>query len=106
LYDDIEGLDTYYLEALDLSGTWGLVEGAPDAPTATNTTSNAPIANGGGVQMPLANNITYELGRYAYPTYNLYAVFQLAELIIYNSRLTTPQRQQVETYLNDKYAIY
>jgi len=30
----------------------------------------------------------------------------IAEIILYNSNLTTPQRQQVETYLNAKYAIY
>lgn len=67
----------------------------------------APTANQGAVEMPLASNITYELGRYAYPEYQtLYASFQLAELIIYNSKLTTHQRQQVETYLNSKYAIY
>ena len=30
----------------------------------------------------------------------------IAEVILYNSNLTTPQRQQVETYLNAKYAIY
>ena len=30
----------------------------------------------------------------------------IAEVILYNSNLTTPQRQQVEAYLNAKYAIY
>jgi len=30
----------------------------------------------------------------------------IAEVIVYNSNLTTPQRQQVEGYLNTKYAIY
>jgi hypothetical protein len=30
----------------------------------------------------------------------------IAEVILYNSNLTTPQRQQVEGYLNTKYAIY
>jgi hypothetical protein len=30
----------------------------------------------------------------------------IAEIIFYNSNLTTPQRQQVEAYLNAKYAIY
>jgi hypothetical protein len=30
----------------------------------------------------------------------------IAEVILYNSNLTTPQRQQVEAYLNTKYAIY
>jgi hypothetical protein len=31
---------------------------------------------------------------------------KIAEIIIYNRILTTPERQQVETYLNQKYAIY
>jgi hypothetical protein len=30
----------------------------------------------------------------------------IAEVILYNSNLSTPQRQQVEAYLNAKYAIY
>lgn len=30
----------------------------------------------------------------------------IAEVILYNSNLTTPERQQVEAYLNTKYAIY
>jgi len=31
---------------------------------------------------------------------------KLAEVIIYNRALTTPERQQVESYLNTKYAIF
>jgi hypothetical protein len=38
------------------------------------------------------------------PAAGLYG--DIAEIIFYNSNLTTPQRQQVETYLNAKYAIY
>ena len=30
----------------------------------------------------------------------------LAEVIVYDTVLTTPEREQVETYLNDKYEIY
>jgi hypothetical protein len=30
----------------------------------------------------------------------------IAEIIIYNRQVTTPERQQVEAYLNTKYAIY
>jgi len=36
--------------------------------------------------------------------YNLYG--QIAEIVLYNRALTTPERQQVESYLNIKYAIY
>jgi len=32
--------------------------------------------------------------------------FSMAEIIVYNRVLTTPERQQVEAYLNTKYAIY
>jgi hypothetical protein len=31
---------------------------------------------------------------------------QMAEIVVYNRVLTTPERQQVQTYLNSKYAIY
>lgn len=31
---------------------------------------------------------------------------QMAEIVVYNRVLTTPERQQVEAYLNSKYAIY
>ena len=31
---------------------------------------------------------------------------QIAEIVIYSRVLTTPERQQVEAYLNEKYAIY
>jgi len=31
---------------------------------------------------------------------------QIAEIIMYNRAVTTPERQQVEAYLNTKYAIY
>jgi hypothetical protein len=31
---------------------------------------------------------------------------QMAEIVVYNRVLTTPERQQVEAYLNTKYAIY
>jgi len=34
------------------------------------------------------------------------AKFNLAELVIYNRAITTQERQQVEAYLNAKYAIY
>jgi len=37
---------------------------------------------------------------------NLQAVCYVAEVIIYNRSITTSERQQVESYLNTKYAIY
>jgi hypothetical protein len=106
VYDNTFGDNTYRI-AFDFSGTWQIEFGSPDAPTGTNTTITAPIANGSAVQMPLASGVTYSLGRYAYPSFEgLNAEMYLAEFIIYNRRLTTPERQQVEAYLNAKYAIY
>jgi hypothetical protein len=37
---------------------------------------------------------------------NHYLNGKVAEVVIYNRVLTTPERQQVEAYLNTKYAIY
>lgn len=65
------------------------------------------IADPAAVQMPLASGVTYSLGRYAFPSFSgLNAEMYLAEFIIYNRRLTTQERQQVEQYLNSKYQIY
>ena len=64
------------------------------------------IADPSAVEMPLANDVTYSLGRYAYPSFaGLNAQMFVAEFIIYNRRLTTPERQQVEQYLTLKYNI-
>jgi hypothetical protein len=105
LYDDDFSGDTYRI-AFDFSGTWQVESGDPDAPTATNTTTTSPTADGSAAEMPLASNATYSLGRYAFPGFEgLNAQMYLAEFIIYNTRLTTPQRQQVEAYLMNKYAI-
>jgi hypothetical protein len=35
-----------------------------------------------------------------------FCVCDIAEIIIYNRQVTSPERQQVEAYLNTKYAIY
>jgi hypothetical protein len=37
---------------------------------------------------------------------NYFCVCDIAEIIIYNRALTTIERQQIESYLNTKYAIY
>jgi len=37
---------------------------------------------------------------------NFFCTCDIAEIIIYNRAITTPERQQVEAYLNAKYAIY
>jgi hypothetical protein len=47
----------------------------------------------------------YYLSYWAAAEENPYRHFDIAEIIIYNRILTTPERQQVETYLKGKYAI-
>ena len=37
---------------------------------------------------------------------NFFCTCDIAEIIIYNRAITTPERQQVEAYLNSKYQIY
>jgi hypothetical protein len=37
---------------------------------------------------------------------NFFCTCDIAEIIIYSRAITTPERQQVEAYLNTKYAIY
>lgn len=46
--------------------------------------------------------------REAGPSPSINQPFQgyIAEVVVYTTVLTTPEREQVETYLNDKYAIY
>jgi hypothetical protein len=107
LYDETEGIDTYYSPGANFDSGWFQLAGDPDAPTQTVYYGTSGIATSSAVEMPLASGVTYSLGRYAFPNYaGLNAEMYLAEFIIYNRRLTTPERQQVETYLNTKYAIY
>ena len=48
----------------------------------------------------------YLLIGYQYQNGNHFLNGKVAEVVIYNRVLTTPERQQVEAYLNTKYAIY
>lgn len=48
---------------------------------------------------------TYYLGRWAGNSLTT-TVLKMAEIVVYNRVLTTPERQEVEAYLNDKYTIY
>ena len=57
-------------------------------------------SNGSGANFENNSNNDFSIG-------DLYAEpFSMAEIVVYNRVLTTPERQQVETYLNEKYAIY
>jgi hypothetical protein len=107
LYDSTAGLDTYSNNSPVFASSWAVFSGNSPAPTQTLSYTTAPIAVPTAVQMPLASNKIYSLGRYAYPSFEeLNAEMYVAEFIIYNRRLSTPERQKVEAYLNAKYAIY
>jgi hypothetical protein len=61
----------------------------------------------GLITLPFTTDaVNYRLGRYAVDAGNYYANYELAELVIYNRVVTSTERQQVEAYLNTKYAIY
>jgi hypothetical protein len=75
--------------------------------TATQNGNGKAYLNGAGGTDSLGTFIesnTFDLiGGYGYG-YELDG--DVAEIIAYNRVLTTPERQQVEAYLNDKYEIY
>jgi len=60
----------------------------------------------------IGGNIATSTGLFQIGGYNQsfnaseYFYGQIAEIIMYNRAVTTPERQQVEAYLNTKYAIY
>ena len=103
VYDDNYGGNTYYTDSLENPYWTEFDGGAYPYPTQTTLSSVAEaVTKSSAVEMPLGSGNTYSLGRYA----GRYAEIYLAEFIIYNKRLTTPERQQVEAYLNSKYQIY
>jgi hypothetical protein len=106
LYDDTANFDTYYSPGENFTGSWITLSGSAPAPTRTLSSTTGPIAVPTAVEMPLASGVTYSLGRYAHPSFvGLNAEMYVAEFIIYNRRLATPERQQVEAYLMGKYNI-
>jgi len=68
--------------------------------TTFNTSSASLYLNGTSVG---TGNVSSNMG-----TFNttIGGASSIAEMIVYNRVLTTPERQQVEAYLNTKYAIY
>ena len=46
------------------------------------------------------------IGTSNYPGYEYYLKGDIAEIIVYDSALSDTNRQNVESYLNSKYAIY
>jgi hypothetical protein len=80
------------------------------ATTIVNGENSAHFHNGtaagtgdSGDRTPAGN---YYLSYFAGAEENPYKQFDIAEIIVYNRVLTTQERQQVEGYLNAKYAIY
>jgi hypothetical protein len=63
------------------------------------TPTGSSVANGSLSQ--IANN-SYVIGYETYWWFN----GDISEILIYNSALTTTQRQAIETYLNSKWALY
>lgn len=106
LVDGTLEYETYTSIGETFTGSWAVIAGSAPAPTQTLSYTTGPIAVSTAVQMPLASGVTYSLGRYAYPSFTANAEMYVSEFIIYNRRLTTPERQQVEQYLNSKYQIY
>lgn len=55
---------------------------------------------------PTPTNVDFRVGQRFGTSWGSHLNGDVAEVLIYDSVLTTAQRQDVETYLNDKYAIY
>jgi len=99
--------DDAFLASLPTSNnTWYI------STTKTNGSNGSFLLNGSNEQSFLAefnSDITnmrvggaiFEGGSFSDPFNS-----KIAEVIVYNRDLTTPERQQVEAYLNAKYAIY
>lgn len=72
-----------------------------------NGSTTGITTNNNLITLPFTTNaVNYRLGRYAANAGSYYGNYELAELVIYNRLITSTERQQVETYLNTKYAIY
>jgi len=80
---------------IDNSGNMSILDNASSEATGQN--ANMSSQNSGGA-------IFIGQGSQNLTTTGLYG--NIAEVIIYNRVLTTTERQQVEGYLNAKYAIY
>ena len=70
--------------------------------TTFNSSSISLFLNGASV----GTGSTEENYSYDGPNIGAGEAYKIAEIVVYNRVLTTPERQQVEAYLNSKYAIY
>jgi hypothetical protein len=90
--------DTWSFDVTQLATT--IFDGVNSAHFHNGTAAGAGDS---GDRTPAGN---YYLSYWAGADEEPYRHFDIAEIIIYNRVITTPERQQVESYLNAKYAIY
>jgi hypothetical protein len=95
--NDNDGAEAYYTSNFVDWYISGGGYGSSPAPSGLTSTTTATAVTPAGVTLPLPNGTLLELS---------YNTIYLSELIIYNKRLSTQERQQVEKYLKTKYAIY
>lgn len=97
LYDSSAGDYTYKLASYIFDENWQIIEGFGESPAPTQSLAygTTPALNSSGIVLPFESGLSLICG----------SVY-LSELLIYNKRLSTTERQQVEGYLNAKYAIY
>jgi len=98
LYDASASFITYRNVNIIFEDEWSVYDGDPDAPSQTGTiTSYESAVTPGSITMPFTSGASLSMSN---------NTMNLAELIIYNKRLSTTERKQIEGYLNAKYAIY
>lgn len=89
-------LDIWKLASVDYNGT------------TTNLYSNGSLANSGDLSIDTSNS-SFFIGADYYtedPEQRTYYGGYICEILVYNKALSKTERQQVEGYLNAKYAIY
>lgn len=98
LLDATEGLITYINNSFTLDGDWEIADGQSPGPSQSGTIiSYENAVTPGSITMPFNSGTSLSMSK---------NTMNLAELIIYNKRLSTTERKQIEGYLNSKYAIY
>jgi hypothetical protein len=103
-----------YAYNINTGGLWYAEEFSLSTITADSAGGGSGTARRNGEEVDFNNaNIqalqggqTYKIGRYAEDAGDYFAIFSLAELIVYSEKLNGSQIDQVEGYLNDKYGIY
>jgi len=97
LYDDATSNYTYFNSSITFDDAWQVEEGDAPAPSQSLVYSYESAVTPSGVTLPIQSGTSLVMGR---------ETMYLSELLIYNKRLSTTERKQIEGYLNAKYAIY